>query len=117
MSKYRIAPGEYLIISVDGIETRVNEKPTLERLYAAIGCDCIDTVSLIKGPDGRAELVMVVDDEGMLKDSPLNTVATALYYALTRRVKHPDDLIAVISQTGHGIYGVAVLVNDEDFQE
>jgi hypothetical protein len=45
--------------------------------YSEIGCDCIEIVR----PDGLKEpYVMIVDEEGLLKDKPrLNCIASYLY--------------------------------------
>lgn len=43
---YEVRRGEYRIIRVDGTEQLVEEKPTLDRVYQIIGCDCVDTVIL-----------------------------------------------------------------------
>lgn len=94
----RIARGTFKIIRTDGSEEIVQEKPTLKRVLAIIGCDCIDTVNF--GND----TVMMVDDEGLLKkDYAANQKATQL---MKERFgpNYPNP-----------IAGIVVLVNDKDF--
>lgn len=68
----------YRIIRVDGTETEIHERPTIRAIHAAIGCDCCDTVILSKDSWGRAAIVMMVDDTGMIDGRPVNEKATAL---------------------------------------
>jgi hypothetical protein len=91
--------GEYLIIRVDGSEEVVTGKPTLEKVYAAIGCECIDTVLL----DRASETLMMVDDTGMIDGRPINAKATKLYHSVCR------------PGTVHSIHGDVAIVNDGDF--
>ena len=91
--------GEYKIIRVDGTEELVEEKPTLGAVYQAIGCECVDTVTL----DHERMIVMMVDDVGMVDGKPVNPKATELYH---QRCK-PGTL--------HQIHGDVAIVNDEDF--
>jgi hypothetical protein len=94
-----IRRGEYLIIRVDGTETRVEEKPTLHKLYRDIGCQCADTVTL----DHKRQILMFVDDTGMVDGKPVNPKATALYHGRCK----PGTVFA--------IHGDVAVVNDEDF--
>ena len=63
--------GEYKIIRVDGTEELVEEKPTLGKVYRAIGCECIDTVTLSHRTHSGT-IVMMVDDVGMVDGKPVN---------------------------------------------
>lgn len=47
---------------------------TLEELYKAIGCDCIELVHTF-----NSDLELIVDEEGMLKDLEFNSCAS--YFA------------------------------------
>lgn len=105
MSKYLMKQGEYLVIETNGKETRVEEKPTMARILAAIGCTGLDTVCLTKGPDG-AETVMCVDDTGLIDHKPYNETATLLYRVLC----HPKPIYE------QPICGNVVLVHDKDFE-
>lgn len=91
--------GEYLIIRVNGEEERVAEKPTLHKLYRAIGCECADTVTL----DHKRQILMFVDDTGMIDHKPVNPKATALYHTRCK----PGTVWA--------IHGDVAIVNDKDF--
>ncbi len=95
--------GEYRIIRVDGSEMNVPQKPTLDRIHKAIGCDTFDTVLLKKGRDGTAEIVMLVDDTGMIDGKPVNPKATELYRAICK------------PGTPFSIHGDVAIVNDNDF--
>lgn len=92
--------GEYRIIRVDGSEELVRQKPTLEVVHRATGCDCIDAIALTRGPAG-AETVMIVDDTGMVNGKPVNSKATELYHQF---------IVSPFS-----IHGDVAIVNDEDF--
>src|SRR5258706_472061 len=91
--------GQYRIIRTDGTEVLVGSKPTLKQIYKQIGCTCIDTVTL----SHERQIVMMVDDTGMVDGKPVNEKATALYH---ERCK---------PGTVHAIHGDVALVNDEDF--
>ena len=53
--------------------------PTLEALYAGIGCHTVDAISLQDGID------LWVDDEGMINGSPLNLPLTIICHVLGAR--------------------------------
>jgi len=103
MSSPAIKPGEYIILAADGTETLVHEKPRLEKIYKEIGCDCIDTVVLTKKRD-RAEVIMQVDDTGMIDGKPVNAFATEIYHSICK--------LGTLWQ----IHGDVVLCNDRDFE-
>ena len=94
-----IKRGTYKIIRVNGTEETVPERPTLPAIYKAIGCDTIDTVMI----DRRSQIVMIVDDTGMIDGKPANAKATALYHSVCR------------PGTVHQIHGDVAIANDEDF--
>lgn len=50
----------------------------LNAFYRHIGCDCIDIVSLYG--DGRYTIDCIVDDNGLLNDSPINEYWTRAYH-------------------------------------
>lgn len=50
----------------------------LDTYYKYIGCDCIDIVSLYG--DGRYTVDCIVDDNGLLNDSPINEYWTRAYH-------------------------------------
>ncbi len=97
--------GEYLIIRVDGTEQRVKERPTLEAVYRAIGCGCIDVVNLDR--KRPPEIVMMVDDTGMLDHKPVNAKATALAQAAWK---------AAGRYSPYSIHGDVAIVHDQDFE-
>jgi len=88
-----------MVIRVDGTKTLYEEKPTLQKMYAAIGCNSIDTVIL----DRENEIVMVVDDTGMVDGKPVNLEATVFYHNVC------------VPGTLHQIHGDVAIVNDKDF--
>lgn len=98
----KIKRGTYLIIRVDGSETVVNKTPTIEAITAAIGADCLDTVTL---SHSQPIIVMFVDDTGEIDGEPVNKRATAMYLALCE------------PGTTHQICGDVAIVNDADFDE
>jgi hypothetical protein len=87
--------GKYRIIWVDGTEIIISEKPTIEGINKAIGCDLADSVDLKGGQ------VMAVDDAGQLKGLPVNRKASAIASQRLGR--------------SYTIYGIAVIANDRDF--
>jgi hypothetical protein len=97
--KYHTPRGSYWIIRVDGSETLYEEPPTFRQILPAIGCTVIDTVVL----DRKRELIMIVDDTGMIDGKPVNPKATELYHAVCK------------PGTVHAIHGDVAIVNDEDF--
>lgn len=94
-----INPGTYKVIRVDGKEEVMQGKPTLAKVYSAIGCDTVDTVTL----DRKREIVMMVDDTGMVDGKPVNPKATELYRAIC------------IPGTMASIHGDVAIVWDGDF--
>lgn len=95
----KIRRGEYLVVGVDGTETLIEERPTIQKIHRDIGCDCLDTVTL----DRKAGIVMMVDDTGMVDNKPVNPKATVWY----RMICKPGTL--------HQIHGDVAIVNDLDF--
>lgn len=91
--------GEFRVIKVDGTETLFEEKPSIQKIYRAIGCDCVDTVIL----DRNLQQIMMVDDTGMCDGKPANHKATALYHSICK----PGTL--------HSIHGDVAIVHDGDF--
>src|SRR5258708_28354330 len=75
----RVQRGQYLILRINGNVKKVDEKPTLAKIYKEIGCECIDTITL----DHERQLVMMVDDNGAITEppKPVNDNATAMYHA------------------------------------
>lgn len=95
-----INKGEYLIIAVDGTETIIQQKPEINRVCKAIGCEYIDTITLKRSP----RIVMLVDDVGMIDKKPVNPKATALYHSVCK------------PGTVWPICGNVAIVHDTDFQ-
>jgi len=93
-----IKRGQYKIVRPDGSEEMVDKKPTLEALYEAIGCDCVD---IVRVGSRDSQQVMIVDDNGLLNNLPINDKATALYWQFYN--------------TTSPIVGTVVLANDADF--
>lgn len=92
-----IERGQYRIVRVDGTESVIASTPTLDDIYKAIGATTVDTVTL------GGEVIMIVDDEGMLADRPVNAKATEI----ARSVRGPNC---------QPIHGDVALVNDLDFE-
>lgn len=93
--------GTYQVIRVDGTtEERQFDKgrSLIKQIHEVIGCEYADTVNLRDGT------VMFVDDLGHRKVLPHNQVATLLYWDVCK------------PGTTHTIVGVAVIVNDSDFE-
>lgn len=99
----QIKSGTYLVIRVNGHEEDVEERPTIDRIQRAIGATCLDTVCLRKSRDGQAEIVMCVDDSGMIDGKPVNPKATELYHSICK----PATIFS--------IHGDVVVCNDGDF--
>lgn len=60
--------GEQIPVCIDG-DIRIQ----LEQIYKLIHCDCIEIVRL------TPQIVMVVDDEGLINDAKYNRLASLLY--------------------------------------
>lgn len=92
-----IKQGTYKIIQIDGTESVVEGKPTIDKAKHIIGCETIDAVNL--GND----TIMLVDDVGLIDDRPINQKATEL---MLQRFgpKYPSK-----------IHGDVLIVNDLDF--
>jgi hypothetical protein len=103
MSKIDLNRGEYRVIRVDGSEELVSERPSLAKIYRDIGCTCIDTVTLTRNAHGP-DIIMLVDDEGMIINKPVNPKATALYHSVCR----PGAV--------YGIHGDVALIHDRDLR-
>ena len=75
----------YYVLKCDGemTEIKTSKRLELKDYYRLINCDCIAYVKCIDG-----ETNMIIDDEGKLKDKPLNLPASVIYGAL------PYDCIA-----------------------
>jgi hypothetical protein len=86
--------GQNKIIRVDGTETSLHGKLSLDEIQLIIGCDGLDTVII----DRRKQTVMFVDDVGMIDGKPVNPKATELYLGVSK----PDN--------PHSIHGDVVIV-------
>ncbi|NGT16956.1 DUF3846 domain-containing protein [Achromobacter insolitus] len=84
------------LIRADGAETVLYGPHAIQDVCQMIGADALDTVSLAD----RVH-VMLVDDEGILKNLPVNPAATRLY----------QDARGV----PHQIRGDVVIVPDSDY--
>lgn len=84
------------LIRADGVETELHGPHALADVCQMIGADALDIVSLAD----RVH-VMLVDDEGILKNLPVNPAATRLYQN-ARGVPHQ-------------IRGDVVIVPDSDY--
>lgn len=52
----------------------------LDWLYGKIGCRIVESVPVPRDRFGRDDIIMMVDEEGLLRDDPqINIVASALY--------------------------------------
>lgn len=92
-----IKQGTYKIIRIDGTESVVEETPSISKALKVIGCEMVDTVNL--GND----VIMIVDDVGMIDGRPVNWKATEL---MLQRFgpRYPNK-----------IHGDVLIVNDLDF--
>lgn len=62
----------FRVIRTDGRDEVVQQAPTLDAIYRAIGCECATTVTL----DKRRSTIMYADDTGMIDWKPINAKAT-----------------------------------------
>jgi hypothetical protein len=63
----QVERGTFLVIRCDGSEELIREKPTLDRIHAAIGTDTLEfvTLTVTRGIGGTIpDLMMAVDDAG-----------------------------------------------------
>jgi hypothetical protein len=74
-------------------------KGTLHEMYRALGCSCVDVVSL------TANLDMWIDDEGLLTGRPLNPAATALarHYGYTSQPYVGPVLLCGVDDDGNSV--------------
>lgn len=61
-------------VSVANIST--NSCMSLDEMYKSIGCNCID---IVRSSVYDTDLLLVVDDNGLLTDRPINHIASFLY--------------------------------------
>jgi hypothetical protein len=99
-----VARGSYLVIRADGTETTVLTRPSVAELRRALGCKWLCAVTLSRRADAAPEVIMNIDDTGLLDRKPVNARATELVRQ-ARGQEHPE------------IYGDVALVNDADFGE
>jgi hypothetical protein len=98
-----IERGQWLVIRIDGTEEPMEGKPSIGKIYRALGVTCCDCVTLRFAENGHDAIVMMVDDTGMVDGKPVNPKATELYHARCK----PGCMSA--------IHGDVAIVNDEDF--
>lgn len=84
------------LIRADGAEAELHGPHAIQDICQMIGADALDTVSL----SDRVH-VMLVDDQGILKNLPVNPAATRLY----------QDARGI----PHQIRGDVVIVPDSDY--
>lgn len=99
--------GTYKVIGIDGSEQLITAMPNLLAISRHIDAECWDTVPLTVVLARRGitpDLVMIVDDNGLIDGRPINSKATELY----RNVCKPGE-------TGT-IHGPVVIVHDVDFR-
>ena len=101
LKQVRPDTGAYLL-KPDGTTRLIGfGKLKLNELYELMGCHCVDVVRL-PTPDKR-ELVMIIDDEGLLADeAEINPTATAITNCL-------------YAGRGTPIVGAVVLADDTQF--
>jgi hypothetical protein len=103
MTDIDVKPGEYLLIAVDGTVTRIPKKAVSRTIAREIGAEFFDTV-ILRRSNGMAEIVMILDDTGMVEGKPVNSKATELYHSVC------------IPGTLFSIHGDVAIVNDKDFE-
>lgn len=89
------------LLRADGTAKDITERRPIEELRQLIGADTLDSVRLRHM--GEPAHVMLVDDNAITVDKPVNVEATRLYLANC----YPG--------TTHRIRGDAIVVPDEDF--
>jgi hypothetical protein len=62
----------FKVIRTDGTDELIQQAPTLDAIYRAIGCHCATNVTL----DKRRSIIMYADDAGMFDWKPINGKAT-----------------------------------------
>ncbi len=101
--KIELTRGTYMIIRIDGSEEFFIGAPYMATIERQIGATGLDTVTLTrKGRD--ADLVMIVDDTGMIDGRPVNPIATSYYHAICK------------PNTPFSIHGDVAIVHDGDFR-
>lgn len=87
------------LLLVDGSKVETTGPLTLEAMQRYVG-GWIEVVTLAHLP-GRGRRVLVIDEEGFLKEKPLNVAATMLYHTVSRSgVIVGDALVAEVYNTG-----------------
>lgn len=64
---------------IKDIEPKNGKRFTLEELYELLDCDTVERVFI----DGT-EVIMIVDENGKLKQRPVNKTATMIYHRRER---------------------------------
>jgi hypothetical protein len=90
------------VIRTDGTEEVFPGRAFIRSIEKAIGANCLDSVTLTRHAS-RAQIVMMVDDTGMIDHKPVNPRATELYLAVCK------------PGTVYSIHGDVALVWDGDF--
>lgn len=99
-----LSRGRYMILRADDSFELVRERPTMEKIYEAIGENACDGVVLTTDGAGMGVLGIIVGDHSSLQpDRLMNVNATNLVRML--RPERPPILL----------YGNAVLYDDRDF--
>lgn len=93
-----LQPGTHRLVRVDGTEETLQGKATLRQIYKLIHCEAVDSVTIQKRP----RLVMIVDDNGMVDEKPVNGRATIL-------------MVAANPGYPYSIHGDVVIAYDRDF--
>lgn len=97
-----VKPGSFIVIRTDNTTQHFDQKPRLSVVGQQINCSCFDTVILTRH-GSHANVVMLVDDTGMIDGKPVNPIATELYHSVCKPA------------TVHAIHGDVALVKDRDF--
>ena len=73
----------YVVIRVNGTRETHTAPFRLDDIGRQIGAACLDAIILTKRRN-QADLVMVVDDTGMIYGKPVNPEATRLYHEVRK---------------------------------
>jgi len=66
-----------ILIQDDGKITLLKERPSLQEMYSLLQCDLVQFVPCTVGELGQLEAQIWCDEEGLLRNKPLNTSACA----------------------------------------
>jgi hypothetical protein len=102
------------------LATPVEDKPTLPVLKAAIGGGYLELIPRFTSIEHQGELcncVAFCDEDGKMKDLPVNERATILWHQALQRTGHPGLLMPMGRLADYLVGQIAIVIGDDEFME